>query len=446
MKVLIVDDETEQAGLLADFLKTEGHDVLTASNGLEAIKLFKKRPIELVLLDHKMPGMTGDEVLEELKRINPLVKAIMITAYGSVQTAVKVMKLGAVDFLEKPIDLDELLEKIQKLEHQIETSQDIEDISRKLDVKPDIPLDFIAKSHPMQELIAMAARVAASPWTVLLSGETGTGKGVLAKLVHKLSPRCNMPFVEVNCAAIPENLFESELFGHKKGAFTGAVTDRKGRFELANKGTLFLDEVGELPLTLQTKLLKTLQEGKITPVGSEKEIQVDVRVVAATNRNLKQMVKERSFREDLYYRLNVFELLIPPLRERKEDITALIDYFVKKYALKPTRFSQEALDVLIKHDFPGNVRELEHLVQRLVTLCRTGTIKLQDIPHEIKKRLEQTSGAALNEKIELIERQTIVDALFRHGWNQSKAAQSLGISERVIRYKMARLNIKRGEA
>ena len=440
MKILVVDDEKMQRDMLKGFLDKQGFQVITAANGREAVQLFEDLPLQLVLLDHKMPDLTGDEVLARMKEINPQVRAIMITAFGAVDTAVKVMKLGADDFMEKPIDLTDLLEKIREIEQELFVEDEAGQVAATLD-HTDLPLKIIGRGPAMTNLLSMVQRIAPSPWTVLIRGETGTGKELIARLIHLLSPRQEATFVEVNCAAIPENLFESELFGHEKGAFTGAASRRKGRFELAQDGSLFLDEVGELPLSLQAKLLRVLQEKRISRVGSEKDIPVDVRLIAATNRDLKQMVDNGSFREDLYYRLHVLEIEIPPLRRRREDITDLIAYFLKRFSFRPISFSQEAMTTLVKYQFPGNIRELEHIVQRTVTLARGTVITPADLPSEVRSRINE--GGSLEERLTVMERQLILHALEKNGWIQTRAAEELGISERVLRYKMGKHNLKK---
>lgn len=441
MNILVVDDEQEQLDMLAGFLKRQGYEVFTACDGQTALKIVKDSPISLVLLDHRMPEMTGDEVLERMMAINPMIKAIMITAYGEVGTAVRVMQLGARDFLEKPVDLSLLLQKIQEIESELAVEQDVQEVVEQVN-ESELPIRMVARSRAMQEVISMARRVAESPWPVLIRGETGTGKELIARLIHLLSPRRDGPFIEVNCAAIPENLFESELFGHEKGAFTGAVNLRRGRFELANGGSLFLDEVGELPLFLQPKLLRAIQEGRITRVGSEKDIKVDIRIISATNRNLKEMAEQGKFREDLYYRLNVLEIEIPALRERKEDIPALVEFFLSRYPSRPVRISSEAMDLLVKYSYPGNVRELEHVLQRVVTLSRGSVIKPMDLPSELRNSSLEINGS-LMQRLEAMELKMIHDSLERHNWIQTKAAEALGISERVLRYKMAKYGLKK---
>jgi len=385
---------------------------------------------------------------------------MMITAYGSVDTAVQVMKLGADDFIEKPVDLQLLLDKVRQVEESIEVTSEAQDALEEL-ADAELPFTFVASSPAMREVISLSRRMAPTPWPVLIYGETGTGKELMARLIHELSQRAGMPFIEMNCAAIPETLFESELFGHRKGAFTGAVANRKGLFELAEKGTIFLDEIGEMPEHLQAKLLRTLQEGTITPVGAEQPIQVDVRVVAATNRDLKRMIEDGKFREDLYYRLNVFEIELPPLRRRREDIPELITIFLARYGSRPISFSPAAMDLMVKYRWPGNVRELEHTIQRLVTLSRRSVIEPEDLPDNIRGATIMDAGSSgqesalacqeifaglpgsLEEKIEAIEKQEILKALEQNGWVKTRAAKQLGISERVMRYKMKKYGIRR---
>ena len=441
MNILVVDDEELQRSLLQGFLEKQGFPVKTAANGEQALQIFMEYPIELVLLDHRMPDMNGDELLARLKEINPMIRAIMITAYGAVDTAVRVMQLGADDFLEKPVDLKALLEKIRNLEEQALIEDDVSEVETSIDVH-DLPVRMVAGSQAMKNLLSMALRAAATPWTVLIRGETGTGKELIARLIHLLSPRKDAPFVEMNCAAVPESLFESELFGHEKGAFTGASARRKGLFEQADGGTLFLDEAGELPMTMQAKLLRALQENSITRVGGERPVSVDVRIIAATNRDLKKMVEQGTFREDLYFRLNVIELEIPPLRQRKEDIPLLIDFFLDKFHSK-ARFDSEAMAQLGKYNYPGNVRELEHIIQRTITMARSSTIHLQDLPPEVRSFRGDNSPGDLNQRLAEVEQQMILDALENNNWVQTRAAEALGISERVLRYKMEKAGIKK---
>jgi len=441
MRILLVDDEEVQRELLSGFLKKKGFQVVTAQDGSEAITLFLESAVQLVILDHKMPGITGDRVLEKIKEINPCVKAIMITAFGSVDTAVQSMKLGAEDFMEKPVDLEELLSKIRKIEDAVVMEQEAETVSEKIEAS-ELPLKIIGESSEFKKVLSMVRRIAPTEWTALIRGETGTGKELIARLIHLLSRRRDESFMEVNCAAIPDTLFESELFGHEKGAFTGASSRKKGRFELAHKGTLFLDEIGELPLNLQAKMLRALQEKKISRVGSEKEIDVDVRIVTATNRNIKQMTQENLFREDLYYRLNALEIELPPLKRRKQDIPALIDFFLKKFTTAPVRFSSDAMTTLMNYSFPGNIRELEHMIQRVVTFSRGAVIQTSDLPSEVRFN-QDTNQGDLAERLVTVEKEMIITALEKHQNVQTRAAEALGISERVLRYKMKKYKISK---
>lgn len=440
MQILIVDDDRDQIELLQGFLERQNYIVHAAEDVETAENIFSEQPVQIVLLDQRMPKLSGEELLSRFKNQNPLVKAIMITAYGSVDTAVQVMKLGAVDFLEKPIDLQELNAKLQELEESVHIEEEAAEVAASMQ-QSELPLNIIGNSPPMKQLLSQLKRIAPTPWTVLISGDTGTGKGLLAKLLHELSPRKEEPLIDVNCAAIPENLFESELFGHVKGAFTGAEKSKKGRFEQAHKGTLFLDEIGDLPVPLQAKILHALQENIISRVGSEENIRVDVRLIAATNRNLSQLVEQGNFREDLYYRLNVLNLELPALSERREDIPALLDHFLNRYSSGNMQFSEQALNTLVKYNFPGNVRELEHLVQRVSVLGRKNIIDKQDLPEEVRFYSASSQGK-LKKRLEAVEKEMISSALKRNSGNQSQAASELGISERVIRYKLLKYNIK----
>jgi DNA-binding NtrC family response regulator len=444
MMILIADDDPMQRELLQGFLERQGHRVLCAADGAEAVEIVRKAPVQLVLLDQRMPVLSGDLALAQMKRLNPLVRVFMITGYGAVDTAVSVMKLGADEFLEKPVDLPSLLDKVQRIEDALAVDDEVAAVETALDQHAALPLRMIARSPAMQEVLSVVHRVSSSPWNVLITGETGTGKELIARLIHLLGARRDAPFVEVNCAAVPESLFESELFGHEKGAFTGAARQRRGRFELAHGGVLFLDEVGELPLNLQAKLLRALQEGRFARVGGERDLTADVRVITATNRDLRAMVDEGRFREDLFFRLNVLEIDVPPLRRRREDIPALIAHVIERDAERPVTVSAEALDLLVKYAYPGNVRELEHLIQRSLTLSRGGVIRASDLPAEVR-RVETADHGMLQERIEAVEREMLLSALERTDWVQTRAAEVLGISERVLRYKMGKYGIRRRE-
>jgi len=439
MQILIVDDEQMQRDMLAGFLEKRGYSVLTASGGREALALFEQEPVQLVLIDHRMEDMNGDEVLRLMREQSPLVRAIMITAFANVQTAVRVMQLGADDFLEKPVDLTELLEKIEKIEIDVSVHSEADKVEEVVE-NLELPVALIGSSRAMKEVLSLIHRVAPTEWNVLVTGETGTGKELVARLIHLAGGHGDGPFIAVNCAAVPETLFEAELFGHEKGAFTDAASQRRGRFEQASGGTLFLDEIGEVPLPMQAKLLRVLQEKKISRIGGDVDISLNVRVVTATNRDLKTLIEEGRFREDLYYRLNVFELPIPPLRERREDIALLCEHFLEKHGSGGPRLAPQSLAQLVKYDFPGNVRELEHLIQRLLTLTRGNLIKLADLPREIRER--ESSGGMLGERLARVERDMLLSALQDHDGVQTRAAESLGISERVLRYKMKKAGIK----
>ncbi len=441
MNILIVEDEEMQRSMLRGFLEKQGFCVFSAANGAQGLELFYREAVDLVLLDHRMPDMNGDELLARIKRINPLARAIMITAFGAVETAVRVMQLGADDFLEKPVDLEKLLGKIRMLEEKQLVAGEAETVDKIIKAN-ELPVRLVGESPAMRNLLSLVLRVAPTPWSVLIRGETGTGKELVARLIHLLSPGKDGPFVELNCAAVPENLFESELFGHEKGAFTGAGARRRGKFELAGAGAIFLDEVGELQRPMQAKLLRALQEKTITRVGGEQAIAVEARIIAATNRDLKAMVEQGRFREDLYFRLKVIELEIPPLRERKQDIPALLTFFLEKFK-SPVSFDGQAMALLGKYDFPGNIRELEHIIQQVITLSRTAIVSANDLPPEVREFQGKAATGVLGERLAAVERRMIVAALEQNDWIQTRAAENLGISERVLRYKIEKNGIKR---
>ncbi len=450
-QILIVDDEKVQREMLEGFLIKQGYKTASAGDGESAVKLFSQGSFDLVLTDFKMPGMDGLQLLHELKRRNPETVVLILTAYGTVGTAVAAMKEGAYDYLTKPIDLDEMLLLIQRV--QREMSLDRENRRLKEQLREKFKVDFIiTASRQMEEALNLVGRVAPSQATVLILGESGTGKELFARAIHYSSSRADRPFIKVNCAALPENLLESELFGHEKGAFTGAVARRIGRFEQADQGSIFLDEIGDLSPALQAKLLRVLQEKEIERVGSNQTIKIDVRMIAATNRNLEEAIKKGTFREDLYYRLNVVTISLSPLRERKEDIPLLIDYFLKKYSAENKKeirpLSRESKDLLLKYDYPGNVRELENIIERAVVLCRGEMITSQDLPLNLQESKTETAlsqarqARSLPEALETLERELIISALERSGGVQTHAAEELGINERVLRYKMNKYGIK----
>ncbi len=450
-KILIIDDESSQVQALAGFLKKKGFEVEKANAGIDGIKIIEKKTIDLAITDFKMPDIDGIEVLKRAKAINPEVDVIMMTAFGSIESAIEAMRAGAIDYLTKPIDLDQLEVVINKaLEHKQLVSENRllrEQLADKFKFE-----QIISVSEAMEEAINLAGRAAPSKATVLITGESGTGKELIARAIHYTSPRKNESFVAVNCAALSENLLESELFGHEKGAFTGADRQRKGRFEIANWGTLFIDEVGEIPLTIQVKLLRVLQEQTFERIGGTESISVDVRIVAASNRNLEEMIQDGQFREDLYYRLNVVRINIPPLRKRKSDIPLLVDYFLKKYSEENNKpingISKESMDLLMKYDYPGNVRELENIIEQAVVLSRGDLITSKDLPmtvqgmkQEFKKRDPFEEGTFI-ERVEAFEKEMINQALEETQGVQTRAAKILGITERHLRYKLNKYGMK----
>jgi len=448
--ILVIDDEVAQRDVLTGYLKKKGYKVFSASSGKEGIEIARTNPVDIILSDFKMPDLSGLDVLEQVKKINPEISFVIVTAYGTVENAVKAMRLGAFDYISKPVDLDELDLMIERIIEHKNLKSENQLLKTQLQEKYKIT-SIVSQSQKMEEVINVAARVANSKANVLITGENGTGKEVLAKGIHYLSSRRNAPFVAVNIPALTETLLESELFGHEKGAFTGADKMKKGRFEIAHGGTIFLDEVGDIPQSIQVKLLRVLQEHQFERVGGTEKIEVDVRIIAATNKNLEEKIKDGSFREDLYYRLNVISVKIPPLRERKEDILPMIESFIEKYCKENNKekleISKEAADVLMKYNYPGNVRELENIIERAVVLTRGKVITLNDLPMNIKGFKEEKTIAALGkgsltEQIEAIEKQLIFDALQQSSGNQTKAGKLLGLTERNLRYKLKKYNIK----
>lgn len=453
LDILMVEDEPFQREMLRDFLNKEGHRVMEAENGRQALGLIGRHSFDLLLLDFRMPGMNGLELLQEVKRINPEIDAVIITAYGTIETAVAAMKAGARDYITKPVDFDELLILIERIADHRRLVKENRILKQHLKAKGVTSDTIRYRSRPMAELINLAGRVAASHATVLIQGETGTGKELLARLIHSLSPRAEQPLVPVNCAAIPETLIESELFGHEKGAFTGAVQRRIGRFEQADGGTLFLDEVGELSPAVQVRLLRFLQQREFQRVGGDRPVRADVRIISATHQDLEAKTRAGTFREDFYYRINVVSMKIPPLRERREDIPLLIEHFIKRFARENGKtmdgMSRQARDLLIRYDYPGNVRELENIIERAVVISRGPILTIQELPFQ---QAPPTSGAetdgepgrqgSLQQALANLERQMIRDAMNQVGFNQTQAAGLLGLSERMLRYKLKKYNLK----
>ena len=453
-QILIVDDEKVQREMLEGFLVKQGYGAIAAADGQRALEKFKSGTFDLVLTDYRMPAMEGIQLLKEIKRLNPEAVVVIMTAYGTVGTAVTAMKEGAYDYLTKPIDLDELLLLIQRVEREIGLGQENRELKEQLREK--FKVDFIVStSRQMGEALNLVGRVAQSQATVLILGESGTGKELIARAIHYSSLRADKPLVKVNCAALPENLLESELFGHEKGAFTGAVARRIGRFEQADHGSIFLDEIGDLSPSLQMKLLRVLQEKEFERLGSNQTIKSDVRVIAATNHNLEEAIQKGAFREDLYYRLNVVTISLPPLRDRKEDIPPLVEHFLRKYNQENkknvTSLSKEVRDLLMNYHYPGNVRELENIIERAVVLCRGEILTVQDLPLNLRESKVEAALERARESrnlpaaLEEIERQMIANALEKSSGVQTKAAAELGISERVLRYKIKKYKIAENE-
>ena len=449
LDILIVEDGRSQREMLRDFLISEGHRVLEAENGETAIKTVSNKHFDLILLDYKMPGMDGMEVLKEMKRINQEIDVAIITAYGTIETAVEAIKVGAIDYITKPIELEELLILVDRVAERRGLIRENELLKQQLEKQGITAEKIIYKSAQMVELINMASRVAPSRASVLIQGESGTGKELLARLIHQLSPRVHRPIVVVNCGALQENLLESELFGHEKGAYTGASSRRIGRFEDADGGTLFLDEIGELSPGIQVKLLRFLQEREITRLGSNASISVDVRIISATNRDLEGRVKEGAFREDLFYRLKVVTMSLPPLRERKEDLPALVEHFMEKFARENAKnirgMTAEARDLLLKYDYPGNVRELVNIMERAVVIARDDYITVNDLPFKndsFTDVSDKKGSGSLRNSLEDLEKHLIGEAMIKAADNQTKAAEILGMSERMLRYKLKKYDLK----
>ncbi len=439
LKLLIVDDEKSQRDLLSGFLGKKGFNVFAAESGEDALEQYHKIFSPLALVDMKMPGMNGLELLTRLKEINPFIQVIVLTAFGSVETAVLAMRAGAFDYLTKPVeDLDELIVKLHRAAEQNRLVVEHTVMSERLaEIFPSS--EIIGQSDSIKKVKEMISLVAPKDATVLITGPSGTGKELVARAIHALSPRAEKKLVAINCAAFPENLLESELFGYEKGAFTGADKAKQGRFELADGGTLFLDEIGEMPLSMQVKLLRVLEERKIERLGSVKEMPLDIRIIAATNRDLDRLVEEQKFREDLFYRLNVIRIFLPPLKDRAGDVLLLADEFIKKYARKVGKeivgIDAAAAEVLVNYSWPGNVRELENIIERAAVLTRNDRIGKADLTGLTTKDSNGPRTAKLTTLAEM-ERQHIKACLDSLGWNMSLCAEKLGIHRNTLRSKI----------
>ena len=447
--ILVVDDDADMRELAHDMLKDRGHQVTTAGSGQEALKRLAEEDYAAVLTDLRMKGMEGLELLTQIKRTYPDINVILMTAFGSVETAVEAMKHGASDYLTKPVKKDELVRVIERVVREASLRREVSRLRKEVHKEYSFH-HILGKSKPIQAVFDLIRRVADSPTNVLITGESGTGKELVAKAIHYNSDRKDAPFIPVNCAAIPEQLLESELFGHMRGAFTDAKLDKRGLFEEAQKGTLFLDEISELPLMLQAKILRAIQEKEIRRVGATKPISVDVRIIAATNLNLSEEVKNKRFREDLYYRLNVIELKLPPLRERREDIPLLVEAFLKKCGevrgKEVKGVTEAALAMLMDYAWPGNVRELENVIERAVTLSRGEKISPDDLPPAVqgargdRRVLDEAAEKAL--PLDELEKEYIKKILEKSGGNKYQAAHALGIDRKTLYRKLAEIEGK----
>ncbi len=448
--ILIIDDDTSLRRVLEYNLQEAGYAVGTAASGEEGLQLFDEVSPALVITDMKMPGMDGMQVLKAIKERSPETLVIMITAFGTVDIAVEAMKSGAYDYITKPFNRDELRLTVAKALQfsglTIENKRLKSELADRADFR-----SMVGSSAAMEKIFQIVAKVADTEASVMITGESGTGKELVARSLHTRSSRKNGPFVAINCAAIPRDLLESELFGHIKGSFTGAVKDKTGKFALAEGGTIFLDEVGELPLELQPKLLRALQERVIEPVGGAKELRLDVRVVAATNLDIEKAIADGIFREDLYYRLSVIPIHLPPLRQRRDDIPLLLRHFCGKYGAPRVTFDKSCLEKLSAYAWPGNVRELENLVERLLIMRNSDTITNADLPDKIRSSSAPASAVAVGGNVinlpeegyplEQLEREVVVQALERNGWNQTAAARFLRIPRHTLIYRMEKYTI-----
>ncbi|NPV90840.1 MAG: sigma-54-dependent Fis family transcriptional regulator [Firmicutes bacterium] len=446
-KILLVDDEASVRRFLRDVFTSEGFTVFEAANGDEALKRLRSSPVDVTVMDLRMPGRDGMETLREVVKLDPNSKVVIMTGYATVKTAVESMKQGAFDYIVKPFENDELVDIVKTAISQGKKSH--------LTASGSNPQEnaypgIIGRSRQMEEIFKIIKKVALPNTTVLITGESGTGKSLIAHEIHKLSPRKQFPFITINCAVLPETLMESELFGHEKGAFTGAVSSKTGKFELANRGTVFLDEIGTLSPQTQAKLLRIIQDKKFERVGGERFLEIDVRIIAATNENLEDAVAKGKFREDLYYRLNVFSITMPPLRERAEDIPELINFFVDRFNNKLGRsikgVSPRVMELLTSYSWPGNIRELENLIERAMILTDSSEITIDCFPAHIRSlENEKVSEVKLDNFLGKMERDIIVEALEKTDGHRAKAAALLGVSRRVLQYKLKKYGMIDGQ-
>ncbi len=446
--VVIADDDPDTLRILGHTLGAAGYRTLLARNAREALRMVDEEEVHLVLTDLIMPGMDGMELTREIKRRRPEVVVMLITAYASIETAVEAMRAGAFDYITKPVILDELQVKVEKALEQYRMREELGDLKVRLS-RSQAPPNLIGVGARMRQVFQMVSLVAGRDVPVVLTGESGTGKELVARSIHSMSRRSSKPFVPINCGAVPETLLESELFGYAKGAFTGAAAAKRGLFEEANGGTLFLDEVGDAPLSIQMKLLRTLQDGEVRRLGSTQTVQTDVRILVATNKNLQAEIAAGRFREDLYYRLNVVGIHLPSLRERREDIPLLVDHFIRLHrsSINPAvqGITPEAQSKLVRYDWPGNVRELENTLKRALVLCRADTIAAEDVVHLGAEVAEPDTfvadGRGYGAALERFSRTYFIDALERHRGNVKKAAEEAGLSRKSVYEHLKRLDV-----
>jgi two-component system response regulator AtoC len=450
-KILLIDDEENFRHMLSVILKKRGYDVETANNGIDGLKKVDTGSYDTVLCDIRMPEMDGLEFLKEAQKAGCESTIIMMSAYGTLDTAIEAMKLGAYDYISKPFKPDEIVLTLKKAEERERLRR--ENLFLKKEVQKEYSFEnMISKNERMRQIFDTIQKVAKYKSTILIAGESGTGKELVAKAIHFNSDRSNQPFIPVNCGAIPENLLESELFGHTKGSFTNAVRTKKGLFEEADGGTMFLDEIGELPLQLQVKLLRVLQDGEIRRIGDSKPIIIDVRIIAATIKDLDKEVRENQFRDDLFYRLNVLPIKIPPLRDRKEDVPLLVDHFIHKYSRELNNpiegIVPEALNCLLNYSWKGNVRELENVIERAIVLTDSNQIQVENLPLEIQSPKEESRVSLLNDELSIkkasryLEKDLIKKALHKTNGNHTHAAKLLEISHRALLYKIKEYGVK----
>jgi len=446
--LLIVEDDPLQKKLIKENLEQEGYEVFEASSRKEALRIITEQTIDIAVVDYKLDGETGIDVIQGILEKNPLITPIMVTAYGNVETAVQALKKGAYDYIAKPIDFNKFLLLIERALERQKLKKEVSLLQSSLEEKFS-PKNFVFTSSKMNKVAQLTAKAAKSEATVLISGETGTGKDLVAKTIHYSSDRKKGPYVVINIPSFPETLIESELFGAERGAYTGAHERKIGKFESASGGTLFLDEIGDLPLQLQVKLLRFLQEREFYRLGSSQPLKSDVRIIAATNRDLEKLMEEEKFRPDLYYRLNVIRIHVPPLRKRKEDVPSLVDHFIRKFSEKEGKkiegISAEAMNAIIQYPFPGNIRELENVMERAVVFCEGDQITTANLPLFLKENREeklQMDELSLTEKVKHLEIMEIKKALKESKGVKSQAARSLGITERMLGYKIKNYNLK----